>query len=58
LTIIFYSHKALEAPQLSGQLQNSLSGQKNPSPNGLNSYNFGATDFDYTTGSKPQKLTL
>jgi hypothetical protein len=42
---------------LSRQLQNSLSGQKNTSPNGLNSYNFDVgLDFDYTTGSKHQKI--
>jgi hypothetical protein len=38
---------------LSGQLQNSLSGQKNPIPKGLNSYNFAAgLDYENTTGSK------
>jgi hypothetical protein len=44
-----------QTDQLSGQSLNFLSGQKNTIPKGLNSYNFGATDFDYTIGSKHQK---
>ena len=40
------------------QKKRELFEQKNTIPNKLNSYNFAANDFDYTTSSKHQKPVL